>query len=118
MSRKGINLLHLRDFIRLMTVLLFLPWIAWVPETIFGMELEFELELAVLLTFIVFGSFWCGWICPFGNTDYFIGKIGKTLFPTIQFNFPKFVDKPLRYAKYIFLAGFLYVIVSKEVIPK
>ncbi len=112
---KGLNLLHLRDFIRLMTVLLFLPWIAWVPETIFGMELEFESELAVLLMFIVFGPFWCGWICPFGNADYFISKIGKTLFPTIQFNLPEFVDKPLRYAKYIFLAGFLYVIFSKGV---
>ncbi len=115
MGREGLNLLHLRDFIRLMTILLFLPWVPWIPETIFGMELEFEVELAVLIMFVVFGSFWCGWICPFGNADYFISKIGKMLFPTIQFNLPESVDKPLRYLKYLFLAGFLYIIVSKGI---
>lgn len=81
MAGKGVQLIHLRDFIRLMTVLLFLPWIAWVPETIFGMEPDFELEVAVMLMFVVFGSFWCGWICPFGNADYFISKIGKRFSP-------------------------------------
>ena len=51
---------------------------------------------------LLFGPVFCGWICPFGNADYFISKIGKILFSTIQFNLPEFVDKPLRYAKYIF----------------
>jgi polyferredoxin len=115
MAGKGLQLLQLRDFIRLMTVLLFLPWIAWVPETIFGITPDFEMELAVTLMFVVFGSFWCGWICPFGNADYFISKIGKKLFPTLQFNLPASVDKPLRYLKYLFMAGFLYVILSKGV---
>ena len=110
-----VNLLHLRDFIRLMTVLLFLPWITWVPETIFGMELDVEMEVVVLLMFALFGSFWCVWICPFGNADYFISKIGKKLFPTLQFDLPASVDRPLRYLKYVFLAGFVTVIVLKGI---
>ena len=114
-SHAGINLLHLRDFVRLMTVLLFLPWIAWVPETIFGSELEFEMEVMVLLMFVLFGSFWCGWICPFGNADYFISKIGNKLFPSLQRGLPEKIDKPLRYLKYLFLAGFIFVIVTKGI---
>jgi len=114
-NRNGVNLLHLRDFVRLMTVLLFLPWIAWVPETIFGAELEFEMEVTVLLMFAIFGSFWCGWICPFGNADYFISKIGNKLFPSLQRGLPEKVDKPMRYLKYLFLAGFVFVIVTKGV---
>lgn len=113
--RNKVNLLHLRDFVRLMTVLLFLPWIAWVPETIFGAELEFEMEVMVLLMFAIFGSFWCGWICPFGNADYFISKIGNKLFPSLQRDLPENVDKPLRYMKYLFLAGFVFVIVSEGI---
>ncbi|WP_300668660.1 4Fe-4S binding protein [Desulfoluna sp.] len=111
----GIHLLHLRDFVRLMTVLLFLPWIAWVPETLFGTELDVEMEVIVLLMFVLFGSFWCGWICPFGNADYFISKIGKKMFPSLQRDLPEKVDKPLRYLKYLFLTGFVFVIISEGI---
>lgn len=58
------QLTHTRDFIRLLTVLLFLPWLAPVIGIIFGIEIEFELEVAVLVMFLIFGSFWCGWLCP------------------------------------------------------
>ena len=35
-------------------------------ETI-GKELEFETEYVVLVAILLFGTFWCGWACPFGN---------------------------------------------------
>lgn len=113
--KEGPKLLDLRDGIRLVTVLLFLPWITFIPEKVFGMELEFELELAVVMMFLIFGSFWCGWICPFGNADYFISRIGKTLFPSLQFNLPHSLDRPLRYLKYIFLGAFLYIFISQGI---
>jgi len=95
---------EVRDLIRFMTVLLFVPWFSWFTSSTFGVEIEFESEVAVTIAFLVLGSFWCGWLCPFGNVNYFVTKIGKKLFPSLQFDLPKSVDKIFRYLKYIFLA--------------
>ena len=103
-----------RDLVRFITVLLFIPWFGWFTKSVFGFEFEFEAELAVLLSFILFGTFWCGWLCPFGNLSYFVSLIGKKLFPTIQIKIPEKLDRPLRYLKYIFLGLFIYVIFSKK----
>ena len=68
----------------------------------------------MLISFILFGTFWCGWLCPFGNLSYFISRIGQTLFPTIQIEIPERYDRLLRYLKYLFLILFVYVIFSKK----
>lgn len=104
----------LRDFVRFITVVIFIPWFGWITSNVFGFEAEFETELAVLLTFVIFGTFWCGWICPFGNLSYFISMIGKKLFPKIQIKIPEKIDHKLRYLKYLFLGIFIYVIVSNR----
>ncbi len=106
------NLTDTRDFMRLLTVLLFLPWMEPLVGAVFGIEVEFELEAAVLVMFLFFGSFWCGWLCPFGNADYFIGKIGQKLFPSLRFKLPGTLDTPMRYLKYGFLGAFIYIIVA------
>ncbi|MCP3943457.1 MAG: 4Fe-4S binding protein, partial [Desulfobacteraceae bacterium] len=99
-----------------MTVLLFVPWFSWFTSSTFGVEIdEFESEVAVTIAFLVLGSFWCGWLCPFGNVNYFITKIGKNLFPSLQFDLPKSVDKVFRYLKYVFLAAFIYVILTEQI---
>ncbi|WP_028857037.1 4Fe-4S binding protein [Psychrilyobacter atlanticus] len=102
---------ELRDLIRFLTVLLLVPWLGWFTESLFGVKIEFEVEMVTFLFFIVFGSFWCGWLCPFGNLSYFIEKIGRTLFPSLQFSPKGRLDKILRLLKYIFLSGFAYLII-------
>jgi len=53
---------------------------------------------------LLFGPVFCGWICPFGTVEEFIGKIGKKIFKKRYNNFiPSAIDKPLRYFRYIIL---------------
>lgn len=114
-EKKHSKLLDFRDLVRLMTVLLFLPWFGLFSEILFGTEVELETEIAVLGAFVLFGTFWCGWICPFGNASYFVSRIGQKLFPRLQVRIPGSIDKPLRYLKYIFLAMFLYIFIQHNV---
>ena len=53
---------------------------------------------------LLFGPVFCGWICPFGTVEEFIGKIGKKIFKKKYNNFiPSNIDKLLRYFRYIIL---------------
>lgn len=101
--------------VRLITVLLFIPWFGGFTTAVFGFEAEFETEIAVMISFIIFGTFWCGWICPFGNLSYFVSKIGQTLFPSIQIQIPDALDRPLRWLKYLLLCFFVYALVSNDI---
>lgn len=62
-----------------------------------------------MVTALLFGSIFCGYICPFGTFQEWIGKIGKRLFSK---NYNKFVpaslDKILRYLRYIVLVMVVY----------
>lgn len=104
-----------RDLVRLITVLLFIPWFGAFTLGVFGFEAELETEIAVMVAFVVFGSFWCGWICPFGNLSYFVSRIGKALFPKVQIRVPENLDRPLRYLKYLILIIFIYVLFSHQI---
>ena len=107
-----IKIRELRDFIRFLTVILLVPWFGWFTQNMFGVEVEFEVEMVTFISFIIFGSFWCGWLCPFGNLSYFIGRIGGKLFPSIQVLPEGVWDRRLRLLKYLFLICFIYLIVS------
>ena len=53
---------------------------------------------------LLFGPVFCGWICPFGTVEEFVGKIGRKIFKKRYNNFvPSKIDKPLRYFRYIIL---------------
>lgn len=106
-----IKVRELRDFVRFLTVVLLVPWFGWFTQSMFGVEIEFEVEVVTFISFIVFGSFWCGWLCPFGNLSYFIERIGRSLFPSVQVLPQGKWDRRLRLLKYIFLAGFIYLII-------
>ena len=104
-----------RDLVRFLTVLLFIPWFGAFSLAMFGFEAEFETEIAVMAAFVIFGSFWCGWICPFGNLSYFVSRMGKSLFPKAQIRIPENLDRPLRYLKYFILMIFIYALFSHQI---
>jgi len=65
---------------------------------------SFTLMWLVLALTLLFGPVFCGWVCPFGTVEEFIGKIGKKIFKKRYNNFiPLVVDKLLRYLRYVIL---------------
>ncbi len=58
---------------------------------------------------ILFGPVFCGWICPLGSIQEWIGKMGKKLFKKRYNHFiPKKLDSALRYLRYVLLLLVLY----------
>jgi polyferredoxin/uncharacterized protein with FMN-binding domain len=63
-----------------------------------------------LLSAMVLGSVFCGWICPFGGYQDIISRIGKKIFKNKHNNFlDSEVDKYLRWFRYIVLAWVIYM---------
>ena len=60
------------------------------------------MALAVIITFVLSGSVFCGWICPFGSLQEWLGKLSKKIFPWYNKGSKK-IDKYLRYLRYIVL---------------
>ena len=75
----------------------------WLQDTIlklkeFGDFLPFYLIIiAILLFTLVFGQFFCGWVCPMGAVQEFLHDFHKK-----EVKIPDRVDKWLGLAKYIF----------------
>jgi polyferredoxin len=46
---------------------------------------------------VLFGTIFCGYICPFGSFQEWIGKLGKKLFPENLTGGPEKLDRALRY---------------------
>jgi len=64
----------------------------------------FTLMWLVLGLTLLFGPVFCGWICPFGTVQEFIGKIGRKIFKKRYNNFiPLKLDRLLRYLRYVIL---------------
>ncbi len=63
-----------------------------------------------LLLAIFFGPIFCGWICPLGTLQEWVGKLGRKLFRRRYNHFvPTKLDNILRYARYGILIWVLYV---------
>ncbi|ADK79645.1 4Fe-4S binding protein [Sediminispirochaeta smaragdinae] len=72
-------------------------------------ESSIVLMIAAFLIAILFGPAFCGWVCPFGTVQEFVGKIGKKIFGN-RYNrilSPK-IDRPLRFLRYVVLLWVLY----------
>ena len=69
----------------------------------------FILMILALLSAILFGAIFCGYICPFGSYQEWIGKLGKRLFPK-KYNkiVPAKLDRYLRYLRYLVLILVVY----------
>lgn len=70
---------------------------------------SFILMILAFITAILFGAIFCGYICPFGSFQEWIGKLGRKLF-TKRYNrfVPRKLDRVLRYLRYAVLAMVLY----------
>lgn len=63
----------------------------------------------VLFSALLLGAIFCGWICPFGTIQEFLGKVGRKLFKRRYNNLlPRKIKPYLSYFRYIFLAIIIY----------
>ena len=70
---------------------------------------SFILMILGVIVAVLFGALFCGYICPFGTFQEWVGKIGRKLFPK-KYNrlIPKKLDNLLRYLRYVVLALVIY----------
>ncbi len=77
---------------------------------------SFWLMIIVFVTAILLGPVFCGWVCPFGSFQEWIGKIGRLIFKKRYNNFvPRRLDKVLRYLRYVVL---VWVVVMTAISAK
>jgi len=82
---------------------------------IFSMPLtKLALLGATILTAVVTGRAFCGWICPFGSVQEWLGILGKKAFPK-RITVPKEIDSALRYLKYVILGLILFLALTSGV---
>lgn len=64
----------------------------------------------IFLLAILFGSVFCGWVCPLGTMQEWVGKLGSKLSAKKYNHFvPIKADKVLRYIRYIVLGWVIFV---------
>ena len=74
-------------------------------------NVPFILMFLVFFLAIAFGPLLCGWICPLGSFQEWIGKIGKKIFTNRYNHFiPYTIDRILRYGRYVVLLWVIYMI--------
>ncbi|NCA79966.1 MAG: 4Fe-4S binding protein [Sphingobacteriia bacterium] len=70
---------------------------------------SFILMILGVIVAILFGAIFCGYVCPFGTYQEWIGKLGRKLFKKKYNHFiPPKLDHLLRYLRYVILAMVLY----------
>jgi polyferredoxin len=111
MKGKPTALILFRDLVRLLFVFSFF-FLPELTERVLGVELENE--YIVLFAILLFGTYWCGWFCPFGHAQYLAEIAGRKCFPNLQVAIPVRADKYLRLLKYAFLTMFVYIFAVGE----
>lgn len=63
----------------------------------------------IFILALLFGGVFCGWICPLGTVQEWMGKLGKKIFKK-KYNtlIPRDLDSVLKYGRYLILAYVLY----------
>lgn len=76
-------------------------------------ESSVVLSVIALVLLVFFGPVICGWICPIGSLQEWIGKIGRRVFGKRYNAFiPRRVDRPLRYLRYLALIWVSYLTIA------
>ncbi len=72
-------------------------------------ESSFVLMALIFILAIILGPVFCGWICPLGSFQEWLGNIGKKIFKKKYNNFinPR-IDKILRFLRYLVLVLVIY----------
>jgi len=71
---------------------------------------SFVLMVLVFTLAILFGPVFCGWVCPLGSIQEWVGKIGKRIHKRKYNHFiPLKFDRYLRYTRYLVLIWVLYM---------
>lgn len=93
------SLQHLRKGIQAIGILL----------TILGLILNTQLTTSIILGLtIIAGAYYCGWLCPFGTLQEWIGDLGNRL-GIKKYKMPKAINNYLRLSRYILFALFTLV---------
>lgn len=72
-------------------------------------ESSFTLMVIVFLSALLFGPIFCGWVCPFGTFQEWIGKLGKKVFrKTYNRIIPTRLEKGLGLLRYAVLVWVVY----------
>ncbi|HAE22989.1 MAG TPA: ferredoxin [Spirochaetaceae bacterium] len=81
-------------------------------------ESSVALAVIALALSVLFGPVICGWVCPLGSVQEWLGSLGRKIFKKRYNGFvPARLDKALRYLRYIVLAWVSYMtIVSGKLI--
>lgn len=69
----------------------------------------FFLFFAFALLSLIFRKSFCGWLCPVGTISEYLWKMGRRIFRR-NFQFPRWLDLPLRSLKYVLLGFFVYAV--------
>ena len=79
-------------------------------------ESSFYLMILVLITAIIAGPIFCGWVCPFGTFQEWLANLGRRIFKK-RYNkmVPKRLDYWLRYLRYVVL---IWVIIATAISAK
>lgn len=73
-------------------------------------ESAFILMIIGFMLAFLFGPVFCGWICPLGTVQEWVGKLGHKIFKRKYNHFiPTKLDKILRYLRYLILIWVVYV---------
>jgi uncharacterized protein with FMN-binding domain/ferredoxin len=67
------------------------------------------LAAAIIVSALIAGRFFCGWVCPFGALNDYLNLAGKKIFGK-NYELPLKIDASLRYLKYLIL---IVIIVSQ-----
>ncbi len=72
---------------------------------------SFILMILVFLLALLAGPVFCGWVCPLGSLQEWIGGIGRKLFKRRRYNhfIPARIDRWLRFLRYGVLAWVIYM---------
>lgn len=64
----------------------------------------------IFLLAVLFGPVFCGWVCPLGSVQEWMGKLGRKIFKKKHNNFvPEKINRILRYFRYFVLIWVIYM---------
>lgn len=73
-------------------------------------ESSFVMLGIVILLGLLFGPVFCGWICPLGTVQEYIGSLGRKIFKNKYNSFISYwIDKYLRFLRYLVLIWVVYM---------